>query len=434
MLARATVLAAAAAALTATSAQAAAPGWSTPQTVSSYRVGTYGAGSGGQSVQLFGNGSVQSMTAQLRPIKSNASQGTAVGVDAGEPGFDFPSVALNPSGGLVAAWTLDTESTAPIGIAMTVGSRSALPRTATILPNDGQDVTDLATAIDAEGTGIAAWIEMPRNTNSSTLKAATLHAGQAPKVVTVATRAGGMQAVNVGLDGDGRPIITWVAATGVVGLARGDGDGAFAPAVEQTLSTVDMGQLQTFVLSTGAVLAFWLEGDETQQAVKTALAAAGAPFGAPRTLIAGDPGRPPVAFAANASGRAAVVFPLTSGKGVTLRVILRTNAGNWGSTRTLGKPGRAVTRVGLGVSSDGRAVVLWDDGSSSANRILAARASSPTSSLSSYSQVSQRSGESRCNAPTLFLAASGDGLGRWACATSSSGSINQPRLARLTAP
>lgn len=434
MTVRVPVLAGAVLALAASTAQAAAPGWSTPQTVTQYRVGTYGAGPGGQSVQLFGNGAVQSMTAQVRAIKANASQGTAVGIDAGAAGFDAPSVAVNPSGRLVAAWMLDTEGTGPIGIAATVGSRSSLPPTATILPSDGQDVTDLATAIDGQGTGIVAWIESPRTSDTSTVRVATLRAGQAANVVTLSSRAGAVQSVDLGLDGDGRPIVTWAAATGVIGIARGDGTGAFAPALEQVLSSVTLTQLSAFVLDNGNVLAFWLEGDETQQAVRTALAPAGGPFGAPRTLITGDPGRPAPAFAANADGRAAMIFPAASGNGSTLRVVLRTPSGTWGSTRTLGKTGRFVSGVRVGVSGDGRVVALWDDGSASATRILAARSSSPTSSLSAYSQVAQRSGETRCNLPSLFLSSSGDGLGLWQCATSSSGSINQPRLARLTAP
>ena len=125
----------AALAVLATSAQASAPGWSTPHTVTPYRVGTYAAGANGQAVQLFGNGAVQTMTAQIRAIKSDATQGSAVGINAGAPGFDLPRVSVNASGRLVAAWTLDTEGTAPIGLAATLGSRSSLPRTAMRAPD-----------------------------------------------------------------------------------------------------------------------------------------------------------------------------------------------------------------------------------------------------------------------------------------------------------
>jgi hypothetical protein len=82
-------------------------------------------------------------------------------------------------------------------------------------------------------------------------------------------------------------------------------------------------------------------------------------------------------------------------------------------------------------------VALWDDGtskSSGATRVLAARTSSSSDPLDSYNQVSQRSGDKRCDAPVLFLSTSGDGLGLWACSSSSSGAISSPRLARLTAP
>jgi hypothetical protein len=121
------------------------------------------------------------------------------------------------------------------------------------------------------------------------------------------------------------------------------------------------------------------------------------------------------------------MFPAASGGATALRVTLRSAAGNWGSTRTLGTPGRSVTQADVGVDAKGRVVALWDDGSSSPTRILAARTTSSTSPLGSYNQVSQRSGDTRCNAPALFLSTSGDGLGSWQCS-------GKPRLARLTAP
>ena len=170
--------------------------------------------------------------------------------------------------------------------------------------------------------------------------------------------------------------------------------------------------------------------------MNTALAPAAGAFGAPRTLITGTP-RGTVSLAANAAGRAGVLFGLASGSGTTLRVLLRTAGGTWGSARTLGTAGRKVSAANLEIDAKGRVVALWDDGSSSASsptRILAARSSSSTNPLGSANQVSQRSGDQRCDEPTLFLAASGDGLGSWLCSTSSKGSITQPRLARLTAP
>ena len=174
----------AAIAVLATSAQASAPGWSTPHTVTQYRVGTYAAGANGQAVQLFGNGAVQTMTAQIRAIKSDATQGSAVGINAGAAGFDQPRVSVNASGRLVAAWTLDTEGTAPIGLAATLGSRSSLPKQASVLQTDGQSVSDVATAVDASGNGVVAWIQSPQGApGSTTVKAATLRPGLAPQVV-----------------------------------------------------------------------------------------------------------------------------------------------------------------------------------------------------------------------------------------------------------
>jgi hypothetical protein len=80
---------------------------------------------------------------------------------------------------------------------------------------------------------------------------------------------------------------------------------------------------------------------------------------------------------------------------------------------------------------------LWDDAgasSSTPTRILAARSSSSSNPLNTYDQVSQRFGR-----PPLPDAVAGALVGRrrpriWLCSTSSSGSINGPRLARLTAP
>jgi hypothetical protein len=442
MPARRFVYAAAIAALAvpAGSAQASAPGWSTPHTETPYRFGTFAAGPNGQAVQMFGNGAIQTMTPQFRAIKSDATEGTAVGVN-GAPGFDLPEVSVNANGRLVAAWALDTQGTGPIGLAATLGSRSSLPRTATVLPTDGQGVADVATAIDAAGNGVVAWVQSSQSGVATTVKAATLRPGQAPQVATINTRPDMyLGDLSVGIDGAGRPTVTWsVSATGgpalLIGVARGDGAGAFAPAFEQQLGTPN-GSYTTFVTGDGGLLAFWVEGTGSSGLhVKTSQAAPGAGFVGVQALTGGKSVRGEVRFAANASGRAALLFPLASGGGTTLKVQLRTASGTWGTPRTVGPSGRYVTDTNIGVDAKGRVVALWDDGSASSKsttRVLAARSSSSTDPLGSYNQVSQRSSDKRCNAPVLFLSTSGDGLGLWQCSTSSSGSTFSPRLARLT--
>jgi len=435
----------AALAILATSAQASGPGWSTPHTVTPYRVGTYAAGANGQAAQLFGNGAVQTMTAQIRAIKSDATEGSAVGVNAGAAGFDLPRVSVNANGRLVAAWTLDTEGTAPIGLAATLGSRSSLPKTASVLQTDGQSVSDVATAVDASGNGVVAWIQSPQGApGPTTVKAATLRPGLAPQVATLDTRANASLAyLSLGLDGTGRPAVTWAVNPGgtavLIGVARGDGTGAFAPAFEEQIGTAAISTLQTFVMGNGGMIAFWVEGTLPSGPlhVKTTQAAPGGNFVGEQALTDGRPGRGQVRFAMNASGRAAVLFPLSSGGGTTLKVQLRTSSGTWGNPRQLGSSGRYTNGGNIGVDAKGRVVALWDDGSASskaATRVLAARSSSSGDPLGSYNQVSQRSGDKRCRIPTLFLSTSGDGLGLWQCSTSSSGSSFSPRLARLTKP
>ena len=227
-------------AVLATSAQAAAPGWSTPHTVTAYRVGTYAAGPNGQGVQIFGNGSVQTMTAQMRAIKSDATQGTAVGVNAGQPGFDLPQLSVNSNGRLVAAWTLDTQQPGGIGLAAALGARTSLPKSAIVLPTDGQVVTGVATTIDAKGNGVVAWIQSPLNSADNTVKAATLRPGQGAQVVTLNQRSNAtLGNLSVGMDGNGRPTVTWSVVpagttTLAIAVARGDGTGAFAGTFKST--------------------------------------------------------------------------------------------------------------------------------------------------------------------------------------------------------
>ncbi len=420
------------------SAQASAPGWSTPHTASSYRVGTYAAGPNGQAVQLFGNGAVQTMTAQMRAIKSDATQGSVVKVNAGAPGFDLPQLSVNANGRLVAAWTLDTQQPGGIGLAAALGARSSLPGSATVLPTDGQVVTDVATDIDTHGNGVVAWIQSPLTAGATTVKAATLRPGQAIQVATLSVRDNAtLGNLSLGIDNDGRPTATWsvnpAGGTALfIGVARGDGTGAFAAAFEEQLGTAAITTLQTFVLGDGGMLAFWVEGTLPSGPlhVKTSQANPGGFFVGEQALTGGKPGRGPVLFAANAAGRAAALFPLAAAGGTTLKVQLRTSSGTWGAPRTLGPSGRYVGYDNIGVDAKGRVVALWDDGSSNstgATRVLAARSSSSTNPLASYNQVSQRSGDHDCKQPALFLSTSGDGLGAWQCAGS-------PRLARLTKP
>jgi hypothetical protein len=437
-------------ALAAPAANASAPGWSTPHTASAVTEGTYAVGAGGEGVQLFANGGVPQRTAQLRAIKTDATQGTAVGVNAGAPGFDLDALSVNDDGRLVAAWTMDLENATPVNVAAALGSRTSLPRSASVFATGGL-VGAIATAVDTNGVGIVAWIQQPIGATiatPSTLRVATLRAGQAPVVATVATRAGASIAnLGVGFDSSSRPVVTWSVTPdpntgpGILGVALGTGHGTFAPAAETTVDpTQPLLDLQTFVTGDRGLLLFWLNGGvgSTPVSVRYSQASAAGAFSAPRTLISGNVGSGRPAVAANAAGRATVAFPLASGTGTSLRVMLRTSAGTWGSARLLGPSGaRTIGAVDVGVDGKGRVVALWSDAgasSSTPTRILAARSSSSSNPLNTYNEVTQRSGDRRCNAPALALASSGDGLGSWLCSTSSSGAISAPRLARLTAP
>jgi hypothetical protein len=415
-------------------AEAGAPGWSTPHTASAVPVGIYGAGPNGQGVQLFGtSGASQSRTGEMRAITSDATQGSAVAVDAGgRSGFDVPAVAVNAGGKVVAAWSLDNLEPGPIGLAAALGARTALPRTAAVLPTTG-DVQGVADAIAPDGTGVVAWTENGPGAVIS-IKAATLRPNQAPQVALLGTTTGTpalVQSLSVGMDAGGRPIVTWTSSTTTTGsptaidAARGNGSGAFAGVVEQPLTTAPGAQVQTFVQANGALTTMWSEGS----AVRTASAPAGGLFGAARTVATKAQSGAP-AFAGGSSGRVAAFYPTTSG----LRITLRSSSGTWGSAHAVGPSGtRSVKRLQAGVDASGRVVILWDDGSAGAapTRILAARSSSSSDPPGTYHQLPQRSGDKNCATPTLTLATSGDGLGSWLCnAGKSSG--GQPRLARLT--
>jgi hypothetical protein len=437
-------------ALAAPAAHAAAPGWSTPHTASSVTTGTYATGANAQGVQLFANGGVQQRTGQLRAIKKDATQGTAVGVNSGGPGFDLFGLSVNDDGQLIASWTMDLENATPVNVAAALGSRTALPRAAAVFPSGGL-VGDLASAIADNGQAVVAWAQTPISTTvgfPTTIVAATLRSGQAPIVTTLATRAGAsISNLGVGFDGSDRPVVTWNVTQnpnggpGIIGVARGNGSGVFAPAVETTVDpTQQLLDLQTFVTDDGGLQLYWVNGGvgATPLVIRYSQANAAGAFTAARTLINGgtSPGRP--SYAVNGAGRAAVLLPITSGSGTSLRVLLRTAAGNWGQARLLGPSGaRKIVNTSVGVDGSGRVVALWDDAGASAsqpNRVLAARSSSSSNPLNTYNQVAQRSGDRRCANPALALGSSGDGFGSWQCSTSSSGPISGPRLARLTAP
>ncbi|WP_272477523.1 hypothetical protein [Baekduia alba] len=428
-------------------ASASAPGWSTPHTASVVPVGVYAAGPNGQGVQLFGSsGASQARIAQMRAIKADATQGGVVPVDAGgRPGFDEPAVAVNAGGRLVAAWNLDTLQAGPFGLAAALGARTALPRTATVLPTVGS-ADAVAAAITPDGTGIVTWVEdFATTATPSTVRAATLRAGQPPQVVTLATPAAGTVLLNlaVAVDANARPVVTWTGSTPAgttLDVARGDGAGGFAAPVEQPLTTTQDPHVTTVVQASGALTVVWSDGGATAPAgpltVRTAdLAAGSATLGAPRTLATTAPGwLPSVAGALN--GRVAVFYAVGSGgkTGVSLRITLRSTSGGWGSAHAVGPSGsRSVRNMGAGVDASGRAVILWDDGSASStpSRILAARSSSSSDPPGTYHQLPQRSGDARCATPTLILSTSGDGLGAWQCNATST-KAGQPRLARLT--
>ena len=51
----------------------------------------------------------------------------------------------------------------------------------------------------------------------------------------------------------------------LIGVARGDGTGAFAPAFEEQIGTAAITTLQTFVMGDGGMIAFWVEGTLSQR-------------------------------------------------------------------------------------------------------------------------------------------------------------------------
>jgi hypothetical protein len=396
-------------------------------------------------VQLFGTpGASQTRTAQMRAIKSDATQGTAVPVDAaGRLGIDSPQVAVDAGGKLVAAWLLDTLQAGPIGLAAALGARTALPRSATVLPTVGS-AEAVVDAIAADGTGTVAWME---SGPPGAVKAATLRAGATPQVATLgaisATPTTTTDDLAIGLDAAGRPVVTWSVSSSAgttLDVARGDGAGDFAPVVELPLTTSPGALAETVVQGSGALTVVWSEGVGTAPTapatIRTADVAAPAPaaLGPARTLATSAPGwSATVAGALN--GRVAVLYGVGPGgtTGVSLRIILRSTSGNWGSAHAIGPSGtRSIRRSNVGVDASGRTVVLWDDGkaSSTPSRVLAARSSSSSDPPGTYHQLPQRSGDTRCATPTLILSTSGDGLGAWQCSTSKAS--RQPRLARLT--
>jgi hypothetical protein len=427
-------------------AQAGAPGWSTPHTATAVPVGVYAAGPNGQGVQLFGAaGATQTRVAQMRAIKSDATQGSAVTVDAaGQPGIGLTAVDVNPSGHLVTAWSLDAQQQGPIGLAAALGARTALPRTAAVLPSTG-GVTALADAIAPDGTGTVAWAEF----SPAVVKVATLRNGTAPQVVTfaAATPDATLAGVQVGIDASARPVVTWTATPTVLGSPSGTtklnvtrggaGDGTFPAPTAVPLTNANVARADAVVQAGGGLTVVWSEGVlPGALTVRTAdLAVGGTALSPPRLLTTLPSGIAP-SVAGSLNGRLAVFFLQgTGGKaGGTPGLILRSSAGTWGRQRDMGPASRRAARgLNAGVDASGRVVILWDDGTAggSPTRILAARSSSSSDPPGSYHQLPQRSGDRSCSAPVLTLSTSGDGLGSWQCRTATAS--NQPRLARLTA-
>ena len=220
-----------------------APGWSTPHTATPYRVGTYAAGPNGQAVQLFGNGAVQTMTAQIRAIKSDATQGTRGGgqrgcaglrpspglgqrqraagcrVDARHPGDRADRPRRDAGLALVAARDGDR---APDRWPGRDGRRDRHRRATATASSPGSRARRAARATDRQGRDAATRSGAPGR-----------HARTCEPMRRSATSPSG-------IDNAGRPTATWsVNPAGgtalLIGVARGDGTGAFAPAFEEQL-------------------------------------------------------------------------------------------------------------------------------------------------------------------------------------------------------
>jgi len=278
---------------------------------------------------------------------------------------------MDDSGQLVGAWSIDTERISTnVNIGAVLGARTSLPRSATVLPSNAL-LAEVQAAVDTNGTGVVAWIGSTQNGPTS-VQVATLTTGQAPQIappLAVCTSASQILSLDVGFDGSHHPVVTWAVtpANGPgpssIAVARGNGQGGFAPTVETQVESGLMTGLQTAVLSNGGLLATWATGSEIAGAGTAKFSQAGptGPWSAAQTLASGVHN---LTFAANPSGRAAVLFTTPVGNNSSLRAQLRTAGG------------RSIGRTNVGVDATGRVVALWDDGTpggSGPSRVLAAR-------------------------------------------------------------
>lgn len=287
---------------------------------------------------------------------------------------------------------------------------------------DGQWVSDVVSVVGDDGMGVVAWLQVLLNGGDMIVKVVMLCFGQLAKVVVVNMCAGvGLMLILVGFDGGGVLTVVWTVVligsiAGVIGVVRGDVFGVFVLVFEQQFGLVTLMGLQMFVGENGLLLVFWQEGD----AVWTLQVLAGGMFVGAWMVISGNSCSDP-SYDANVDGRVVVLFlvAVLGGK-MTLWVVLRSVAGNWGLMWMLGIFGCVVMYVNIGVDVEGCVVALWDDGSSSffgAMRIFVVWIGFLSAVLSFYNQVLQWLGDICCNALVLYLVMSGDGFGSWQCSS-----------------
>jgi hypothetical protein len=294
-------------------------------------------------------------------------------------GYDNPDVAIADTGSLAAIW--DTVSSSGLSIdriEVALGSFSAPPTTATIVPTGTDAFHDPRVYETSRGTAVFLWDEETANAGMDVVRALIVPAGAAiPPPVTLDTDA---DLVGAGVDGQGDVVVIdttqgafsehVIASGGTIGKGQSFSSGSLETGWVRSRGA-DMGML---VDGAGDQLFFWSPSGLRAPLHAQWRSTAGV-LGGAQLLGVSDNGAFGVApaVALNAAGDAVSVLTHHGAGPMTVRFASR--LGTFGTTRLLGAADRFAEMPSVSIDGRDRTLVTWIDepriGSSSATQVYA---------------------------------------------------------------
>jgi hypothetical protein len=337
-----------------------AGGWSAPQQISSEtEVGSLAlavnaAGEAVISWLDFGTTAVHAIT---RDATGSFSAETTLSLPGESPGA--LSVAIDSSGDAVVSWTGQDGGSVIRAATRPAGGEFTL---ADAIPVAGEFGLETAAAIVGEGEVIVTWTESNSQAVGVEMVTGSIGATTFSSPVELSAANSGAAWLQIAVDKNGDAVVVWALSEGgtwsIQSTARSGVDGDFSTPVEISPGNSQEIDPQIAMAADGEATIVW-SAESTEDAVESASWSPADGYSEVQQLSstgadAGDP-----ALASNASGDTLVSWRAGEGSGESIQAVAKpAGASEFGAPVTISAPGR-VQPPAVAIAPDGNGVSAW---------------------------------------------------------------------------